>query len=249
MPSSEQEHSSTPVHQRLSEDLRSALAEGRFKAGERMPTEAELAERYGVSRQTVRRAFQDLVSEGLVYRVPGKGTFPSSFPRPGHYLRSIGTVEDLQAFAGSEMELLQRIELRSDEEAAHRLELPSKVVAVLALRRLYEDLPFGLTHIYLPPHLGQRLAEDDALPLRGPGTVISHLERFLLKPIAGVNQIITSAPAPPDVAPLIDYEAGQHCMRIERTYFSTDGTPIELAISFYNPDLYTYQIQMRRRAT
>ena len=248
MTPSEQERHSTPAHQRLSEDLRSALEEGRFRAGERMPNEDQLAEKYGVSRQTVRRAFQDLVSEGLVYRVPGKGTFPSNFSRQGHYLRSIGTIEDLQAFAGSEMELLQRIELRSDEEAARRLELPSKVVAVLALRRLYEELPFGLTHIYLPPHLGQRLAEDEAVPTKRFGTVIGNLERFLVKPIAGVNQIITSASAPPDVAPLIDYEAGQHCLRIERTYFNTDGTPIELAISFYNPDRYTYQIQMRRRA-
>jgi DNA-binding GntR family transcriptional regulator len=238
----------TPAYQRLADDLRSALLESRFKEGNPLPTEAELAETYGVSRQTVRRAFQDLVGEGLVYRVPGRGTFPSNFVRHGHYVRSIGAIEDLLAFAGTEMELLQRTELIADEEAARRLELQSKVVALLVLRRLYEGVPFTLTHVYLPPQLGQRLAEAEALPTKGAGTVIGVLESLMPGTIAGANQVITAVPAPPDVASHIDYEAGQPCLRAERTYFDTEGIPIELAISFYNPNRYTYRLQMRRRA-
>lgn len=246
---SEQRRQTAPAHQRLSEDLRLALEEGRFKMGERMPTEVELAETYGVSRQTVRRAFQDLVGEGLVYRVAGRGTFPTNFSQQRHYVRSIGAIEDLQAFAGTEMELLQRIELIVEEEAALRLELPSKVVAALALRRLYEDAPFGLTHVYLPPELGQRLAESEALPTKGIGTVIGTLESLLPGTIAGANQVITAVSTPPDVAPLIDYEAGRPCLRADRTYFDTEGTPVELATSFYNPERYSYRLQMRRRTT
>lgn len=238
-----------PAYQRLYADLRSELEEGRFADGARMPTEAELSEQYGMSRQTVRRAFQDLVAEGLVYRVPGKGTFASNFLRHGHYVRSIGAIEDLQAFAGTQMELLQRIELRSEEEIAQRLELPSRVVAALVLRRLYEDAPFGLTRVFLPPELGQRLAESEALPAKGPGTVIGALESFMPGSIAGANQVITAVPVPPDVALQIEYGAGQPCLRAERTYFDAHGTPVELAVSFYNPDRYAYRLQMRRRAT
>lgn len=213
-----------------------------------MPTEAELARKYRMHRQTVRRAFQDLVAEGLVYRVPGKGTFPSNFPTRGHYVRSIGAIEDLQAFPDTEMEMLQQIELMPEEEAAARLELPSKAVAALALRRLYEDVPFGLTHIYLPPELGLRLAEAEVLPTKGPGTVIGTLENLMPKTISGANQVISAALTPPDVAPHIEHEAGQPCLRAERLYFDSEGTPIELAISFYNPDRYAYRLQMRRRA-
>lgn len=229
-------------------DLRSALEERRFASGDRMPTEAELAEQYGMSRQTVRRAFQDLVAEGLVYRVPGRGTFPSKLLKDGHYVASIGAIEDLQAFAGTEMELLKGIELIAEEEVALRLELRSKVVAALMLRRLYEGVPFGLTRVYLPPELGMRLAESEALPAKGPGTVIGALEGFMPGSVAGANQVITAVPAPPDAAPHIDYEAGQPCLRAERTYFDTEGTPVELAVSFYHPDRYAYRLQMRRRA-
>lgn len=238
-----------PAHQRLSDDLRLALSEGRFRAGERIPTEAELAERYGVHRHTVRRAFQDLVAEGLVYRVPGRGTFPTNFSTRDHYVQSIGNIEDLQAFVDTEMELLQRIELMPEEEAARRLGLRSKVVAALALRRLYEDSPFALTHVYLSPDLGQRLVESESLPAKGPGTVIGTLEKLMPGTVASADQAITAVPAPSDVAPLIDYEAGQPCLRAERTYFDTAGTPIELAISFYNPDRYAYRLRMRRRTS
>src|SRR3712207_259203 len=140
MTGSDQENLPAHAYQRLAEDLRAALFDGRFKVGERMPTEAELAERYGVHRQTVQRAFHDLVADGLVSRIPGRGTFPTSFSTRGHYVRSIGDIEDLQAFVGTDMELLQRIELIPEEEAAGRLGLQSKVVAALALRRLYEGV-------------------------------------------------------------------------------------------------------------
>ena len=238
-----------PAYQRLADDLRSALKDGRFQKEKPMPTEAELAQTYSVSRQTVRRAFQDLVGEGLVYRVAGRGTFPSSLVRHGHYVRSIGTIEDILAFTGTEMEIIRPMELVADEEAARRLELQSKGVAALVLRRLYEGVPFALTHVYLPPELGQRLVEAEILPARGPGTVIGTIDRLIPGTIAGANQTITTALAPPDVAPYIEYEVDQCCLRTERTYFDTEGTPVQVTTGFYNPNRYTYRLQMRRRAT
>lgn len=237
-----------PAYQRVADDLRSELEKGSFAQEQALPTEAELAKSYGVSRQTVRRAFQELVAEGLVYRVAGRGTFPSNFLRHGHYLRSIGTIEDLQAFAGTQMELLRRIELISDEEMAGRLELSSTVVARLQLRRLYEGIPFGLTDIYLPPELGQRLAESETLADKRYGTIIGTLEGFLDSTIAGANQIITVGTTTSEAAPLIELEAGVPCLRAERTYFDSEGRPVEVAINHYNPDRYSYRLQLRRRA-
>ena len=64
-----------PAYQVLSRQLRDEIAAGMYRGGARLPTESELVQRHGVSRQTVRRAFQDLVAEGVVYRVPGRGTY------------------------------------------------------------------------------------------------------------------------------------------------------------------------------
>lgn len=247
MSQSEREDRGKPAHQRLSADLRAALKEGRFGEGESIPTEARLAEEYGMSRQTVRRAFQDLVAEGLVYRIPGKGTFATELSRDGHYLGQIGSIEDLAAFAGTEMEMIQPVELKTDVEAAGLLRLPSRAVAVVVLKRLYEGVPFGLSRICLPPGLGTRLVEAEALPARGNATVIGTLERFLPRIVAGVSQVITAVPMPEDVAPLIDAEVDEASLRVQRLYFDDQGTPVELAVSYYNPRRYSYHLEMRRR--
>ncbi len=55
--------------------LRDALASGQYPPGALMPSEAELVQRFGVSRMTVGRALRELAAEGLVDRVQGVGTF------------------------------------------------------------------------------------------------------------------------------------------------------------------------------
>ena len=80
----------------LAEELRQGILRKTFPEG-RLPTEAELAKAHGLSRQTVRRAFQELVSGGMVYRVPGRGTFVAN--HAGQYIRQFGSVEDLMALS------------------------------------------------------------------------------------------------------------------------------------------------------
>lgn len=62
-------------YQRIYQDLRDSLNAGRYRAGDRLPTEAELGEQFGASRPTVGRAMARLESEGLVQRRAGSGTY------------------------------------------------------------------------------------------------------------------------------------------------------------------------------
>ena len=64
-----------PLHHQVFSDLKAALDEGEWAAGERMPTERELAERYGCSLITIRHALGELVREGRIERTRGRGTF------------------------------------------------------------------------------------------------------------------------------------------------------------------------------
>ena len=236
-----------PAYQRLAENLRLAIREGRFGEGGRVPTEAELQRQYGVSRHTIRQAFQDLVAEGLVHRIPGRGTFATDLSKGGHYLRSIGTIEELMAWAGSEIEVLQHPETRTEAEAARNLGLPSDEVSVLVVRRFYEGVPFVVTRVYLPPEVGERLKAKALYP-EGSGTVLGVLEEFILpRPVAGASQDITAVFAPPDVAALIDCQPGEPILYVERIYFDTNNSPVELAISYYNPRRYSYHLELRRR--
>jgi GntR family transcriptional regulator len=62
------------VYVQLADDLAAKIARGDFPAGSRLPSEAELAETYGVARMTVRRALDVLRDRGLVRTLHGRGT-------------------------------------------------------------------------------------------------------------------------------------------------------------------------------
>ena len=70
----------TPIWQAIAQALRGDLAEGRYAAGDKLPTEAALAERFGVNRHTVRHGISALVDEGLIRTRRGAGAFVASTP-------------------------------------------------------------------------------------------------------------------------------------------------------------------------
>ena len=77
----------TPIWRSIAQDLRGAIADGHYAPGAKLPTEAALAERFGVNRHTVRQALAALAEEGLVHARRGAGVFvlarPLDYPLSG----------------------------------------------------------------------------------------------------------------------------------------------------------------------
>jgi DNA-binding transcriptional regulator YhcF (GntR family) len=144
----------------LAAELRDALGRGEFSQGRQLPTEQELSETYDIGRQTVRRALQDLVSEGSVYRVRGRGTFATPSVSGGQYVRSFGTIDELLAVSeDTRLEMLHSFERLIDPDAAGRLQLPSDEVLFGVSRRLHGDAPIFATRVYLPARFATHLRE------------------------------------------------------------------------------------------
>lgn len=238
-----------PAYQALARTLRDALVRGSYPDGVRLPTEAELADEYQVSRQTVRRAFQDLVADGMVHRVPGRGTFAT--PRDGRYLRQFGTIDDLMGLSvDTRLEILTPLRRRVDIEAASRLRQTGDAVHTVVFRRVHNDIPFCVTTVHLPPHVGEALTADPTLTSPGATsatTIIAMVDtRF---PIAEAEQSITAVLATPPVTTHLACPPGDPLLRVDRTYHSTRGEPVELAISYFLPEHYSYRVHLRRAAT
>ena len=237
-----------PAFRRLENDLRTQIRAREFPADTPLPTEAELATRYGVSRQTVRRAFHDLVAENLVFRVPGRGTFVT--PPSGRYLRQFGSVDDLMALSSdSVMQVVEPLAPAVDPMAAGRLRLPDDRVAATTFLRLHQGEPFSHTAVFLPPDVRRRLGPAPELEASGTVsrvTVIGLLDRALERPIQDAEQSITVAAAPLGVAEALDVADGTPLLRIDRMYFDVEGEPVELAISHFHPDRYSYRVRLRR---
>ncbi|HLV73245.1 GntR family transcriptional regulator [Actinomadura hallensis] len=236
----------------LARELRTQILQGRYADGRRLPTEAELAERYRVSRQTVRRAFQDLVAEGMVYRVPGRGTFATPRRERG-YLRQFGSIDDLMGLsADTRMQIIAPLRRRVDVNAAGRLRLPDDVVHVVVFRRLHEGTPFCVTTVALPPGVARSLASVPELTAPGATsdqTIIGLLDARLKAPIAEAEQSITVALADDETAEHLGCDPGHPLLKIDRLYLDTTGAPVELAVSHFLPELHSYRTNLRRSIT
>lgn len=232
----------------LAREVRNRILQGDYADGRRLPTEAELAERHRVSRQTVRRAFQDLVAEGMVYRVPGRGTFVTR--RDGAYLRQFGSIDDLMGLSvDTRMDVTVPLRRQVDVTAASRLRLPDDVVHSVTFRRSHDGTPFCLTTVSVPPAVGSLLAAVPELATAGSTsevTIIALLDARLPAPIAEADQSITVAAADGPVAAALGCPAGDPLLRVDRLYSDTAGRPVELAVSHFLPELYSYRTKLRR---
>ena len=238
------------AYQIVARDLRAEILKNSYGDGVAMPTEVSLATQYNLSRQTVRRAFQELASEGLIYRVRGRGTFTA--PRDGRYLRQFGSIEDLMGLSvDTELELLTPLRRRIELDAASRLQLPSDEVYSVSFRRLHDDRAFCVTNVYLPLDVGDLLRTVKELKTPGQRssiTVIGVLDGLSPNPIAKAEQSITVALANEEVSKSLDCEVGHPMLRIDRLYYTTADDPVELASSLFLPEVYSYRVRLHRGA-
>lgn len=237
----------------VARDLRAAILDHQYGEDDRLPTEAELVEKYKVSRQTVRHAMRELVTEGLVYRVPGRGTFPSRGGAGGEYLWHFGSNADLMGMSvDSAMQVMVPLARRVDTAAAARLRLDSDAVMTATFLRLHDGSPFGVTVVHLPPFIGTQLIEIESLtePGRVSDTTVLRLidEKCGVK-VAYAEQSITVAMLPESAAGYLNAETGKAVMQTDRVYFDNADRPVELAISHILPELYSYRIRLRRSQT
>lgn len=247
---STREKDSVPAYRVVADAIRAEIADGRYAGGVRLPTEFDIAQRFSVSRQTVRRAFHDLVAEGSVYRVPGRGTFAND--DRGRYLRHHGSIEDLLNLStDTTMEVLEPLHSHADIDAAARLRADTDVVRTVVFRRVHDGVPFVHTTVHLPERLGRVLAgaPDLAAGAVGTSTVIGLLEPHLAHPIVEAAQSITVASASVAVADALGCEEGHPVLRIDRVYADSAGAVVEVSVSYFLPERYTYRVTLRREHT
>lgn len=144
-----------PLHRRLREALLAPIRAGAWAPGARIASERELCESHGVSRTTARRAIADLVHEGVLVTVGGKGTFVA-----GRRLR-----QELQPLVGFSADLAaQGFDVRAELLELRRVEAPEAMALALEVRlwspvvrlrrlRLAGTMPLALQTSFLPEHL------------------------------------------------------------------------------------------------
>jgi GntR family transcriptional regulator len=104
-----------PKYRQIAEDLRTAMLNGRYEVGDRLPTKAELQETWGVALNTVDRAYEELRREGLVRTEHGAGTFVAKKPAaPGEpspeFTKIMQRLDEIEAQIRRQTERIDELE-------------------------------------------------------------------------------------------------------------------------------------------
>jgi len=213
------------------------LVEG-ARPGDPLPSEAELCERFSVSRMTVRQALQELTNDGLVERRRGQGTFVAHRPvhrRPGVFLSFTEEMHRRGAQATSRLLSAGLDDPRRPEAEDLGLAPGSRVVRVVRVR-LADGVPVALEDAALVPELAGVLEED-----LGGGSLHGALERRGIVATRATGTI-TARLARPSETELLDL-APQAALLVElRILFDQEGRVFERTETRYVADRYVIDV-------
>lgn len=216
-----------------------SLMAAEWPQGASIPTEAQLAQRYGVSVGTVRKALGELAAERLLVRQPGRGTFATRHDRD-YMLEAFFNIVNAKgekAFPASELLRFRRVE--ADEGVARRLGLGqgASVIAFENLLRLQGE-PVVYDRIAVPQAVFPQL--DESLLRRRDMTIFGLYQTRCGVTVAGLEEWIRAAAAPPAVARYLGMKPGAAVLAIERVAQTYDGTAVEYRERYVNTEHHAY---------
>jgi GntR family transcriptional regulator len=148
-----QRDSALPYYEQVKQLLLRQIEDSEFRPGDLLPSEQELCARFGVSRTVVRQALGDLVNEGRLYRMRGKGTFIAKPKLHEQFIEStVGFFEDLTSRGHTvESRVLSCEVVNAGEKVAEALELPpgTPCIELVRLRSVNSEV-IAFTKSYMP---------------------------------------------------------------------------------------------------
>lgn len=156
----------TPIWKSIADTLRGAISEGQYAEGEKLPTEAQLSQRFGVNRHTIRHALAHMAEEGLVHSRRGAGVFVLSKPLDYPLSDRVRFHQNLLAAGRLPEKTMLSVEQRAaSENDARRLDVrPGDQIAVAFSLSFADGTPVALAESQFPetrwPGLAQSLQQQ-----------------------------------------------------------------------------------------
>jgi GntR family transcriptional regulator len=240
-----QKDSSVPIYSQVERIVMDMIDSGRLSAGQRAPSEREIAETLGISRMTARAAMSNLVADGYLYSVPGKGTFVSN-PKMRQDLLELTSFTDdmrnrglrpgarllgLDIADGAPEKVYQALRLSGDEDLIriHRL-------------RTADEEPMCLETSYLPRAYVPWLLEEDL----ESGSLYRALGDHGIELVKAEEHLEATVVRETE-SELLTVPVGSPALLIERTTYTEGDSPIEYVKSLYRGDRYRFTAMLFKR--
>lgn len=226
-----------PKYLQIAEQLINQIDNGELPAGSILPTEGELQKEFKVSRVTIRKSMQVLVSKDLLFRQRGSGTYVKKRKACHNAFQLKGFVEEVSKQGKTPGSRLLTFEMiRSNAQIAEKLDLEQgdEVYSIRRLR-LIDGEPEILEHTYMPVNLFpdlsiniMRTSKYDYIE-KEKGLKIK-LSRQSAKP-----EILTG-----EIARELNIEDGQPVIRVDSVGELEDGTAFEFTIHYFRVYQYSF---------
>ncbi len=201
-----------PRYLQIKNEILHQLQTGELQPEDRIPSEHQLAKRYHVSRLTVQRAIRELVSEGLLRRTQGSGTFVTNFTHRFSLIEVRDVVEEIRRLGGeatTEVVLHRRFVPHEDVQKLLEIE-PGTEAFHVALVQSMDDEPvayeerFAILDVY-PDFLDQDF---------GKHSVFDYLAKHSV--VEDVENVVSAVLADKRMSTMLDIDPADPCVRVQR---------------------------------
>ena len=230
--------------------LREQLQEGQFADG--LPAELVLSKQFGAGRVTVRRALEQLATEGLIIRQAGRGTRPvtaKAGQSAGHLdqsgkarpTRLTGLLEKIVSMSlRTTVKVLEWRTISASESVAAALQIaPGAKVQKGVRRRSLANGPLSYITTYVPEHLARNFGRRELA--RKP--ILRLLEESGVE-LGRAQQTVSARQADAVVAAALEVAVGTALLSVRRLVFDTSERPVQWLHGLYRPDRYEYQMEV-----
>lgn len=231
-------NASTPLYQQIAEILAACIRTGRYRPGDKLPSEYELCRMYDVSRMTVRLALSQLIQQGLIYSAHGKGSFVNQPIFRYDTRKIVGFSETLRRRGLKGYTAIANCEMTTEEEVFEGECLNLDLLGYAG------DKPFVLYRSYLPPELGQKMKAAAEKAVKESRAFSSYeLYGYLDEKPARVEQEISAADADAALAERLCIPKGKAVLVAVSYYYDEKGNLLEYKKAYYRSDVCMFRLQ------
>ncbi len=225
--------------------LSDQISTGRLCDGENLPGEQRLAESFGVSRVTVRRALDALSNAGLIEKRVGSGTIVRATAQAGK-----SAAMDFNTLMPQLVEMGQSTTARllsfsygpAPDFVAQAMGISASERVQIATRiRIAEETPFSHLTTFVPAAIAQNYSENDLATT----PLFKLLERSGVQ-IKEAHQSVSAALASPEVAEALEVAVGSALLSLRRVVRDVDGNGVEYLAGLYRSDMFRLEMPLTR---
>ncbi|HSK96593.1 MAG TPA: UTRA domain-containing protein [Euzebyales bacterium] len=230
----------TPLYHQLERILRSDIESGAYRAGDLLPSESEICERYDVSRSVVRQTLANLAHAGVVHTERGRGSFVAERKFHERFVqRATGFYDDL-----SRMGFALRTKVVRQEICELPLQVREFLDSETGIRidrvRSVEGRVLAYVTTYVSPRRCPGLERQDL----NDRSLYEHLDRVYGLQVHGGRRTVEAVAATPEIAGHLDVAPGTPLLLLRSASRTADGAPLEWFEAWHRADRTMFEIEI-----